>query len=259
MAASRATARKFADTPTTDTAPTVAPKTRLKVVTTETETNGTAPKKNSGFPLPDWAFTALENSRVNTFLCDRDGVIVWANRQAFDILGCMESNLNKMEAWRHFRAADTVGMSFKFLFADAPEEYRRATAAQYHPYRGKIKTGPCVCDVADRRRLEAKLFGGGHVLKMRETDGNAPKSNIAFALTFLQTENIPILAQDSGGYAARELHFFSDSGKVLLRRLTMTETNNSALSQIERAERREFARKSAPAGTDGTAGNITLF
>ena len=229
MAASRATARNLADTtPTTDTAATVAPKTRLKVVTTETEMNGAAPKKNSGFSLPEWAFTALENSRVNTFLCDRDGVIVWANRQAFDILGFMEPNLNKMEAWRHFRAADTIGMSFQFLFTDAPEEYRRATDARYHPYRGKIKTGPCVCDVQVTGLYERGELTGYAVDWERITDKIAQEARVRQLMQALETStantfqcdlNWNVLYANKKAFDIMEfmepnLHNFSDSWKT---------------------------------------------
>ena len=130
--------------------------------------------------------------------------------------------------------------------------------ARYGVHAMELLINACMKEGADRRRLEAKLFGGGHVLKAPETGGSVPKSNIAFALEFLRTENIPILAQDLGGYAAREVHFFTDSGKTLLRRLTIVEADDPALAQIERAERRERARKSAPSGNDA-AENITLF
>ena len=118
--------------------------------------------------------------------------------------------------------------------------------ARYGIHAMELLINQCMKEGADRRRLEAKLFGGGHVLKMRETDGNVPKSNIAFALEFLQTESIPILAQDLGGYAAREVHFFTDSGKTLLRRLTMTETNDSALAQMRTRRTPRIRPKTRP-------------
>ena len=128
--------------------------------------------------------------------------------------------------------------------------------ARFGIHAMELLINECMKAGADRRRLEAKLFGGGHVLKMRETDGNVPQSNIAFALQFLETENIPILSQDLGGYAAREVHFFTDTGKTLMRRMAITDVKDPALAQIEREERREMTRKPAPAeATD----DITLF
>jgi chemotaxis protein CheD len=117
----------------------------------------------------------------------------------------------------------------------------------------------CMKQGAERRRLEAKVFGGGHVLQTRESDDNVPQSNIRFALTFLDTENIPIVARDLGGYEAREIYFFTDSGRILLKRMSRAgEMAARALASIEREEReklRDFA-KPAPVPDDS---NVTLF
>jgi chemotaxis protein CheD len=109
---------------------------------------------------------------------------------------------------------------------------------------------------ADRRRLEAKVFGGGHVLRMRESDGNVPQINIRFALGFLQTETIPILSQDLGGYSAREVLFFTDSGRTLIRKLTPTDmAYNPKLIELEREERSNMRETPIATAKD----DITLF
>ncbi len=76
---------------------------------------------------------------------------------------------------------------------------------------------------AKRENFIAKMFGGGHVLNFRKTDGNVPESNINFAKTYLEFEEIRMVASDVGGNAGRKIIFVpSEDGKVLLKRLAPT-------------------------------------
>jgi chemotaxis receptor (MCP) glutamine deamidase CheD len=134
-----------------------------------------------------------------------------------------------------------------------------ATSARYGVHAMELLINECMKCGAERRRLEAKVFGGGHVLKMRETDGNVPQSNIAFALKFLETEGIPILSRDLGGYSAREVYFFTDSGRTLLRRLTPTGSRGDAsLHQVEVAERDHLKRLHQTTERNDDS-NVTIF
>lgn len=95
----------------------------------------------------------------------------------------------------------------------------------------------------DKRRLKAKVFGGGHVLDTSQ--GNIPDSNIEFALTFLETEQIPIVASNVGGTQARKVLFFPESSRVLLKRfggktiLPVEREEEAYLSRIQRKRRDE--------------------
>lgn len=64
---------------------------------------------------------------------------------------------------------------------------------------------------AQKRRLEAKLFGGAHVVSGVKDIG---RSNSAFAERFLSDEGISCVARSLGGVQARRLHFWPVSGKV---------------------------------------------
>ncbi len=106
------------------------------------------PKAASKPNLTEWAADALEDSRSNTFLCDADFNILYANKKSYDILAFMEPNLRAhSDTWKGFAASDVVGMNLSFLFADEPMEYRRASDPRNLPYQSRIKTGPCVCDI----------------------------------------------------------------------------------------------------------------
>lgn len=132
-------------------------------------------------------------------------------------------------------------------------------SARYGIHAMELLINECMRQGADRRRMEAKVFGGGHVLRVRETDGNVPQSNIRFVLDFLETEDIPIVARDLGGYSAREIYFFTDNGKILLRRLGDTgDKSRRELTELEREER-EKLRSMVRTEVKPAAENITLF
>lgn len=77
---------------------------------------------------------------------------------------------------------------------------------------------------ANRQRLEAKVFGGGNVLK-GFTAINVGERNAEFVLDYLATEHIPILAKDLLDFYPRKIYFFSDSGEVLVRKIKKLHNN----------------------------------
>lgn len=77
---------------------------------------------------------------------------------------------------------------------------------------------------ANRQRLEAKVFGGGNVLK-GFTAINVGERNAEFVLDYLATEQIPILAKDLLDFYPRKIYFFSDTGEVLVRKIKKLHNN----------------------------------
>ena len=129
--------------------------------------------------------------------------------------------------------------------------------ARYGVQAMELLINACMKQGADRNRLEAKVFGGGHVLRVRENADNVPRSNIRFALAFLQTEGIPIASRDLGGYVGREIYFFTDTGRTLLKRMQSTH-GDKTLSGVESRER-EHLRAAAKPPPPPDDSNITLF
>jgi len=64
---------------------------------------------------------------------------------------------------------------------------------------------------ADRKRLRAKLLGGG---KMSSLLNGVGEKNISFARRYLQREGIPVDWESLGGTQARRVHFYPASGRV---------------------------------------------
>jgi chemotaxis protein CheD len=64
---------------------------------------------------------------------------------------------------------------------------------------------------ADKRRIKSKVFGGGNVVPQLVRHGGdfdtIGAQNIAFALAFLERENIPIMTKDVGGDHGRIIYF----------------------------------------------------
>lgn len=71
-----------------------------------------------------------------------------------------------------------------------------------------------------RTGLQAKVFGGAHVLRPGDASGrDLGSQNAALALELLAAEHIPVLAQDLGGARSRKLIFRTDDGSAFIRRL----------------------------------------
>jgi len=101
----------------------------------------------------------------------------------------------------------------------------------------------------DRRRLRAKVFGGGHVLGLPDGRDSVPRQNIAFIREFCRAEGFEVVAQDLGGGTARQVRFDTGSGRAWVKRL------RSAAARVAAAEAPHLAA-AAPAPAYG---EVTLF
>lgn len=85
---------------------------------------------------------------------------------------------------------------------------------------------------AMRKRFQAKVFGGGHVLRIRGSLSGVPQNNIDFVRQFLAAEQIPIVKEDVGGYQPRRVRFFTHTSRVLLKRLGTGEAERTAEEEM---------------------------
>ncbi|WP_147694710.1 chemoreceptor glutamine deamidase CheD [Vogesella mureinivorans] len=103
---------------------------------------------------------------------------------------------------------------------------------------------------ANRSTLEAKVFGGGNVIAGMTTV-NIGQRNAGFVRAFLAQENIPIVAEDLGLDVARKIYFFTDTGKVMVKKINPQQT----LVQEEESYRRRIDRDTE----QKHGGDIDLF
>ena len=102
---------------------------------------------------------------------------------------------------------------------------------------------------ASKARMEAKIFGGGAVLRGFSAM-NVGERNAAFVIDFLKTERIPVMAEDLNDIYPRKVYFFPRTGKVLVKKLMQTQNDTLARRELDYAKR----LKVQPVG-----GEIDLF
>lgn len=123
-----------------------------------------------------------------------------------------------------------------------------AASARFGVYAMEVLINEMAHLGADRRRLVAKVFGGARLLQgFEKLDVGAKNSE--FVLEFLRVEGIRVLAQDLLDVCPRKVHFFVDSGKVQVKRLSL-----SPVETVERREREYLKRLDQKA-----SGDIEIF
>jgi chemotaxis protein CheD len=93
-----------------------------------------------------------------------------------------------------------------------------SSSARYGTYAMEILINHITKMGARRANLEAKVFGGGNVLK-GFTVANVGQRNADFVLEFLATEKIRVVAQDLVDIYPRKIYYFPNSGKVMVKKL----------------------------------------
>lgn len=111
------------------------------------------------------------------------------------------------------------GMNHFMLPGDTEASASPAKAsARFGVYAMEVLINEMIRMGADRRRMVAKVFGGGRVLQGFGSLDVGTK-NCEFVLEFLSTENIPVVAHDLLDIYARKVHFFPETGKAQLKKL----------------------------------------
>jgi chemotaxis protein CheD len=103
-------------------------------------------------------------------------------------------------------------------------------SARYGVYAMEILINHLLKLGAAKNRLEAKVFGGGNVLRSL-TMSLVGQRNAEFVLDYLDNESIPIIAQDLLDAFPRKVYFFADTGKVLVKKIKSV--NNSTIADRE--------------------------
>ncbi len=69
---------------------------------------------------------------------------------------------------------------------------------------------------SNRLDLRAKVFGGAGIIEAGR-NYNIGAKNILLAITLLKSQDIRIIAENTGGYYGRNIKFYSDNGEVLMK------------------------------------------
>jgi chemotaxis protein CheD len=136
-----------------------------------------------------------------------------------------------------------------FMLPDGGDSGPVSASMRYGTYAMEVLINDLLKAGARREHLEAKVFGGGAVLR-GFTAMNVGERNAAFVTSFLKTERIPVMAEDLNDVYPRKVYFFPRTGKVLVKKLMQTHNDTLAKRELDYASR----LKVAPVG-----GEIDLF
>jgi chemotaxis protein CheD len=124
-----------------------------------------------------------------------------------------------------------------------------SSSARYGAYAMEVLINQLIKMGAKRSNLEAKVFGGGNVMR-GFTVANIGDKNSSFVMEYLDTEKILVAAQDLRGIYPRKVYFFPKSGKVLVRKLKSVHNDTIATREKEYSSRLHDAK---------VAGDVELF
>ncbi len=120
---------------------------------------------------------------------------------------------------------------------------------RYGTYAMEVLINQLLRNGAKRENLEAKIFGGGNVLRSFTTN-NVGDRNAAFVKQYLKDEGIKVTGEDLLDIYPRKVYYFPKTGKVLVKKLK--QLNNYTLVKREQAY-------SSKLKTNDVGGDIDLF
>ena len=155
------------------------------------------------------------------------------------VAACIRDRVSGVGGMNHFMLPDGGGD------ADSPvsESMRYGTYAMEILINDLLKAG------ARRENLEAKVFGGGNVLRGFIAI-NVGERNALFVRDYLKAENIRITAEDLNDIHPRKVYFFPRTGKVLVKKLKQMNNNTLVNREQDYASRLQ---------TSKVSGDVELF
>ncbi|MBC7786484.1 MAG: chemoreceptor glutamine deamidase CheD [Methylophilaceae bacterium] len=145
--------------------------------------------------------------------------------------------------------AGVGGMNHFMLPESLEKDSPISKSMRYGSYAMEVLINQLLKNGARRENMEAKIFGGGNVLRSFTTT-NVGERNALFVRKFLKGENIKVLGEDLNDIYPRKVYFFPQTGKVLVKKLK--QLNNYTLIKREAS----YADKLK---TDTVGGEIDLF
>nr|WP_314629413.1 chemoreceptor glutamine deamidase CheD [uncultured Noviherbaspirillum sp.] len=136
------------------------------------------------------------------------------------VSACIRDRVSGIGGMNHFMLPDGGDVSNPLISA----------SARYGTYAMEVLINELLKSGARRENLEAKVFGGGNVLRGL-TALNVGERNAAFVRAYLKAEGIRVLAEDLNDIFPRKVYFFPRTGRVLVKKLR--ELNNNTLVNRE--------------------------
>jgi chemotaxis protein CheD len=155
------------------------------------------------------------------------------------VAACIRDRVSGVGGMNHFMLPDGGGD------ADSPV----SASMRYGTYAMEILINDLLKAGARRENLEAKVFGGGNVLRGFIAI-NVGERNAQFVRDYLRAENIRITAEDLNDIHPRKVYFFPRTGKVLVKKLKQMNNNTLVNREQDYASRLQ---------TSKVSGDVELF
>ena len=148
------------------------------------------------------------------------------------VSACLYDPINKVFGMNHFLLA------YNHLPKD--QLIIHSDEGRYGIYAMELLMNELMKKGAKRQNIQAKCFGGGNVLKLREDQENRETVgdvNVKFIKAFLTNENIPIIGSCLGGNRGRHVHFVGTDFSVFVKHI-----GEQQEQLLETAERRYWKK-----------------
>ena len=155
------------------------------------------------------------------------------------VAACIRDRISGIGGMNHFMLPDGGND------ADSPI----SASMRYGTYAMEILINDLLKAGARRENLEAKVFGGGAVLRGFVAI-NVGERNAQFVRQYLRAENIRIIAEDLNDIHPRKVYFFPRTGKVLVKKLKQLNNNTLVNREHDYATRLQ---------TGSVGGEVVLF
>lgn len=136
-----------------------------------------------------------------------------------------------------------IGGMNHFMLPDGGQDKSNplGESARYGAYAMEILINQLLKMGAQRDNFEAKVFGGGAVLR-GFTVANVGERNAEFVLKFLKLEKIAIAAQDLLDIFPRKVYYFPNTGLVRVKKLKQVHNDTIVNRETEYKSRLHYAK-----------------
>lgn len=141
------------------------------------------------------------------YFTDKDMLIVTVLGSC--VSACIRDSKTGVGGMNHFMLPDS---------ATADKDSPVSESMRYGTYAMEVLINQLLRNGAKRENLEAKIFGGGNVLKSFTTT-NVGDRNAIFVRKYLQAEGIRVTGEDLLDIYPRKVYFFPKTGRVLVKKL----------------------------------------
>lgn len=171
------------------------------------------------------------------FVTGRDMVLVTVLGSC--VAACIRDKVSGIGGMNHFMLPDSNGDGANPV----------GMAGRYGSYAMELMINQLLKNGARRCNLEAKVFGGGNVLR-GFTVANVGQRNADFVLDYLHKEDIALMAQDLLDIYPRKVYYFPKTGRTLVKQLRSVHNDT-----IVQREQQYISR----IRSSGVQGDVELF